>query len=322
MRILLTFAVLILLAALMAAASFWGLALYAKAPGPLSAPKEIVIEAGTGVRGIAAQLTEQGVLSEPYGFMAIVALRDAAGRMQAGEYAFDAHVSLNDVLEKLRRGDVVRRLVTVPEGRSAYDVVQILNAEAALVGDVDVPPEGSVLPESYDYRRGMTRAQVLAQMQTAMTKVLDEAWEKRAPNLPYKSKEEALVMASIIEKETGVKAERERVAGVFVNRLRMGMRLQSDPTVVYGITQGREAINRVLYAHLEVDSPYNTYIYAGLPPTPIANPGKAAILAALNPEAHDYIYFVADGTGGHVFAKTLAEHNANVARWRALNRAR
>lgn len=322
MRFLIVFAFFVFLSLGAIAAGVWGLNIYAQKTGPLQQDTIVLIEPGTGVRAMADKFVQEGVLHEPHGFLAVVALRQMAGRLQAGEYAVGAGTSILGLLEKLRKGDVVRRLVTIPEGVSAFEVVQILNNTPELEGEVAVPPEGSILPETYAYMRGESREALVLRMQKALKDEVERLWPHRAEGLPYKSVAEALVMASVVEKETGVVAERERVAGVFVNRLRAGMRLQSDPTVIYAITGGQDKIERVLYAHLEVDSPYNTYKYVGLPPTPIANSGKAAIAAALNPENHDYMYFVADGTGGHVFAKTLAEHNANVRRWRAIQRGR
>lgn len=270
---------------------------------------------------MAFQLKREEITSQPYAFLAMVALFGVGGELKAGEYKFEANISLSDVIEKIVNGDVFVRKVTVPEGMSSFEVAALINAAAEMRGEAATPPEGSVLPETYVYQSQDDRAKMLAQMQAAMARTLDELWLKRAANLPFDTKEQALALASVVEKETGVGAERARIAGVFVNRLRLGMRLQSDPTVIYAITKGTSKIERVLYAHLETDSPYNTYRYAGIPAGPICNPGKAAIEAVLNPETHDFLYFVADGTGGHVFARGLDEHNANVAKWRAVQRA-
>jgi UPF0755 protein len=228
------------------------------------------------------------------------------------------------VLGKLVKGDVVLRFVTVPEGRTSWEAVEILSANPLLTGEIDeVPPEGSLFPETYDIQRGQARTEIVARMQAKMDQVLDAAWQKRAEDLPVKTKEEALVLASIVEKETGLADERPEVAAVFVNRLRKGMKLQSDPTVVYGVTEGKGPLGRGLRrSELDRATPWNTYVIDGLPPSPIANPGLAAIEAVLNPPESEYLYFVADGTGGHVFAKTLDEHNANVRKWREIEAKR
>ncbi|MFT3689380.1 endolytic transglycosylase MltG [Paenirhodobacter sp.] len=217
----------------------------------------------------------------------------------------------------------VRLRVTLAEGATSWQVVEALKSADFLKGDVaQVPPEGALAPDSYDLKRGADRSALLAEMQKRQAAILSAAWESRDAGLPYKTPEEALVMASIVEKETGVPEERRRVASVFVNRLEQGMRLQTDPTVIYGLTKGKGVLGRGLrQSELARRTPYNTYAITGLPPTPIANPGRAAIDAALHPETTRYLYFVADGTGGHVFAKSLDEHNANVAKWRQIERS-
>jgi UPF0755 protein len=217
----------------------------------------------------------------------------------------------------------VRLRVTVAEGTTSWQVVDALARVEVLTGEVAaVPPEGTLAPDSYEIERGGARADLIARMAAAQTAILAEEWAGRAEGLPYASPEEALIMASIVEKETSVPEERARVAAVFVNRLRLGMRLQTDPTVIYGITRGEGVLGRGLrQSELRRETPWNTYVIDGLPPTPIANPGRASINAALNPEASDYVFFVADGTGGHAFARTLDEHNRNVARWREIEAA-
>lgn len=322
MRFLFTLAALLAIIGVGVAGGLYALSLYAGKVGPLQAEKLVFIAPGTGVRAMAVQLEAEGVIAEPYAFMLLVKLSGAAQRLKAGEYVFNPQVSLNAVVSKIEAGDVYVRKVTIAEGLTSHDAAVIINAADMMTGVAIPPPDGSILPETYTYQRGTGRQTLVEQMQAAMTKTIDTLWEKRAANLPFKTKEEAIALASIVEKETGVMAERARIAGVFVNRLRLGMRLQSDPTVIYAITKGKAKIERVLYVHLDVDSPFNTYKYAGIPPAPICNPGRAAIEAVLNPEAHDFIYFVADGSGGHVFARTLDEHNANVAKWRAVQRSR
>jgi UPF0755 protein len=214
--------------------------------------------------------------------------------------------------------------VVVPEGLTSWQVVELLNAREELTGEVPaVPLEGSLAPAGYDFQRGDTREELLGRMQEEQTEIVDEAWAARAPDLPLNSPEELLTLASIVEKETAVAEERRRVASVFVNRLRRGMRLQTDPSVIYGITEGKAPLGRGLRAsELAMATPYNTYVREGLPPTPIANPGRAAIEAAADPEDTEFLYFVADGSGGHVFARTLEEHNANVATWRRIEARR
>ena len=217
-----------------------------------------------------------------------------------------------------------RYRIALAEGVTSWQIVDSLNKADFLAGDVtEIPAEGSLAPDSYEVKPGAERATLLANMQAAQSSILAAAWEARAPDLPYASPEEALIMASIVEKETGVAEERRQVASVFVNRLNQGMRLQTDPTVIYGVTNGQGALGRGLrQSELRRETPYNTYVIEGLPPTPIANPGKAAIEAAMNPDTTDYIFFVADGTGGHAFAETLDEHNRNVAKWREIEAER
>lgn len=225
---------------------------------------------------------------------------------------------------KVRNESDTRYRIALAEGVTSWQIVDSLNRADFLAGEVgDVPAEGTLAPDSYEVKVGADRATLLADMQAAQSAILTEAWDTRAPDLPYDSPEEALIMASIVEKETGVAEERRRVASVFVNRLNQGMRLQTDPTVIYGVTKGQGALGRGLrQSELRSETPYNTYIIDGLPPTPIANPGKAAIEAALNPDSTDFIFFVADGTGGHAFAETLDEHNRNVAKWREIEAER
>jgi len=291
------------------------------APGPLTQTTTVFIAPGTGVRQMAEQLQSANVVSYKQEFVGIVALRGLTTRLKAGEYEFTPRISLNDAIDKMVRGDVIRRMVTVPEGLSSFEAAKIITAAPEMDGAIETPAEGSLLPETYSYIRGDARSKIVAEMQSAMTKTLNDLWDHRAANLPFATKEEALTLASIVEKETRVASERPRVAGVYINRLRKGMMLQSDPTVIYAITKGESKIDRVLYAHLETDSPYNTYKNIGLPPGPICNPGKASIAAVLQPETNDYLYFVADGTGAHVFAATAAEHEANVLKWRTAQKA-
>ncbi len=300
------------------------------APGPLAAPALVTVEKGQGVSAITRQLAEKNIIANPLLFRIAARLTEKHTALKAGEYSFPAGVSLKTVLEMLESGAVYQRQFTVPEGLTSWQVVQLLNGNDALEGTIkEIPAEGSLLPETYNFVYGASRQEKIAQMQAAMTRTLDELWEKKGDNAPLLSRAEVVILASIVEKETAVPEERRRVAGVFVNRLKKGMKLQTDPTVIYALTEGRIQDNgkgplgrRLLIKDLQAESPYNTYKYPGLPPGPIANPGRASLAAVLNPEKHDYLYFVASGDGGHAFAKTLAEHNANVAKWRKIRRER
>ena len=298
-------------------------------PGPLQDAKLVLIERGMGVSAIARTLEQENIISHDWLFKGAAFILPEGNSLKAGEYEFNARIPMKSVMQKLHDGDVYDRRITIREGLTSWEVVQILNAREDLAGDpiTEIPDEGTLLPETYSFITGDTKQTKLELMQAQMTKTLDELWEGRSNDLPFETKEEALTLASIIEKETAKPEERFKVAGVFVNRLRRGMPLQTDPTVIYALTQGRPENDgqgplgrRLLRKDLEIDNPYNTYKYPGLPPGPIANPGRASIEAALNPENHDYIYFVADGTGGHAFGKTLAEHNRNVAKWRQIRR--
>ncbi len=311
------------LAAVAVLLGYWGFKTYS-APGPLKEAATIVIPKGSGRDAILRRLLANGVIEDPVIFRIAVRLTGSAGKLKAGEYRFPARVSMKRVLARIVSGKTVLRFFTASEGRTTYEILERLKATEGLKGDVsEQPREGELLPETYSFALGDTRNAIVKRMREAMAKVIDELWEKRAEGLPIKTKHEALILASIIEKETGKKGERPRVAAVFVNRLRKGMRLQTDPTVIYGITKGKGALGRrLLTKDLEKKTPYNTYRIDGLPPGPIANPGRASIAAALNPAKTKDIYFVADGTGGHVFSETLEQHNKNVGRWREIRRER
>ncbi len=297
--------------------------------GPLPETKIVFIERGKGVSAIGDILEKEGVIRSALIFKIMVKLEADARSLKAGEYEFPAQVTQQDALEMMREGKVYDRKVTLPEGVTSWQVVETLKALTDMSGETaEIPAEGSLLPETYHYIKNDDRAALLAKMKDAMDKTVAELWPMREADSPVKTEQELLVLASIVEKETGVASERAKVAGVFINRLNKGMPLQSDPTVIYGITKGEIQSagqgplgRRLLSKDLEVDTPYNTYVNAGLPPTPIANPGRASIEAVLHPEKHDFIYFVADGTGGHVFARTLSEHNNNVARWRKIRKS-
>ena len=291
-------------------------------PGPSTEAVTVVLPQGAGLGSIGRRLDSAGVLGDALVFRLGVRLLRAERRLQAGEYSIPAAASPRQIMELIISGVTVARRITVAEGVTVAQVMALLEATDGLTGELDgMPPEGSLLPETYHFSLGDGRAELLARMQADLKSVLAKHWAARQPGLPIKTPEEALVLASIVEKETSVPDERPRIAGVFINRLRKRMRLQSDPTVAYGITNGSGPLDRPLtFRDLERDSPYNTYRIYGLPPAPIALPGEAAIEAVLNPLPTNELYFVADGTGGHAFAKSLVEHNRNVQKWRRIQR--
>lgn len=296
-----------------------------EAQGPLEKTKNVLIPRGAGPSTMARVLQEQGVISHPRLFRIALMVDPTPKPIKAGEYEVPPHISMARLVELLQSGKLVQRRLTIPEGTTTSEIIDLVRKTDALTGEVTVDAkEGDLLPETYFYSRDDTRDSVLLRMKEAMEKTLDEAWRKRAPGLPYASKRDALIMASIIEKETSVSAERTRVAAVYVNRLRIRMRLESDPTTIYGVTGGKGMQGRELTrADLQSSSPYNTYVVAGLPPGPICNPGRASILAAVAPAPRERVlYFVADGQGGHSFANNVYEHNRNVARWRDIQRQR
>jgi UPF0755 protein len=313
---------LLLLVAAAAAGGWFYLDHWLKQAGPLATAATVEFPTGAGVAGIARRLAETGAVDSPLLFQLAVRRLGQERRLRAGEYALDPQMSPAAIIDRLVRGDILLHRIAVPEGRTVLEVYAILKAADVLSGDLPAPSaEGSLLPETYLVPRGEPRARVVERMRTGMRKALDEFWPTRAPDLPLSGPDEALTLASIVEKETAVPAEYPLVAGVMVNRLRRGMKLQTDPTVIYGLTQGAGALGRDLTtADLDADHAWNTYRVQGLPPSPIANPGRAALAAALNPATTDFLYFVADGTGGHAFATTLEEHNRNVAKWRRLQR--
>ena len=309
------------LALLLALAAVWSYA----GPGPRARSGDttaVVLERGSGLSGIAGELEDAGVISSAWLFGIAARLTGAAGKLKAGEYEIRSGASMASVLADVRAGRVVRRLLTIPEGWTSSMVLEAVNRELVLTGTAEEPPEGSVLPDTYEIERGQSREAVIRRMQEAHDEVLAELWAKRQPGLPISTPDEAVILASIVEKETGVASERPRVAAIFVNRLRKGMLLQSDPTIIYGLTKGRPLGRGIRASELAADSPWNSYKVAGLPPGPIANPGRASLEAVLNPPKTDELYFVADGTGGHAFATSYEEHERNVARWRQIERER
>ncbi|MBS0520063.1 MAG: endolytic transglycosylase MltG [Proteobacteria bacterium] len=307
----------------MGGALFFGHALLV-AEGPLESTKRIVIPRGAGPATMAKILHGEGVISYPLLFRVALMVDPDPKPIKAGEYEVPAHTSMLGVVDLLQSGKLVQRRLTVPEGMTTAEVLDLVRKADALTGDITIDvKEGDLLPETYFYSRDDTRDGLLLRMKEGMEKTLDEAWRKRMPGLPLANRREALILASMVEKETAIPAERNRVAAVFLNRLRLKMKLESDPTTIYGLTGGKGSFNRELTrADLQSNSPYNTYVAAGLPPGPICNPGRASILAVTNP-AHDRsLYFVADGQGGHVFSRTVAEHNRNVERWKEIQRER
>jgi len=290
--------------------------------GPLRANTSVQIAQGSTLTGAAAQLEKAGVIRSADRFLLFAKIFGGGEAIRAGEYRFPANVSQADALKLMQGGRTLQRFVTVPEGWPSVMVHDAVAAAPQLNGPAGVPAEGTVLPDSYSYERGDTRASVIARMQAAMTRYLDAAWVKRKPTTVARTKQEALILASIVEKETGKPAERRTVAAVYSNRLKRGMPLQADPTTIYPITKGRPLGRRILRSELQAKNGYNTYAMPGLPVGPIANPGRASIDAVLDPAPSNALYFVADGTGGHVFADTLEQHNANVQKWYALRRAR
>lgn len=304
------------------AALIFGWAVYF-GPGPDARSGEatvVTVPSGSGVSVIAARLKSAGVIRSTDLFKASAALTGTATKLRAGEYEIPSGSSVNSVLALLTDGRVVRHFVTIPEGWSSAQAVDILMNEAVLTGTVAVPEEGSLWPETYEVTRGETRASVIARMQRAKDEGLAELWARRGKTSVVRTPDEAVILASIVEKETAIGAERPQVAAVFSNRIRQGMRLESDPTIVYGITKGRPLGRGIRQSEIQADTGWNTYLIDGLPPTPIANPGRESIAAVLNPPRSEYLFFVADGTGGHVFARTFEEHRFNVARWREIER--
>lgn len=289
-------------------------------PGPLDQAKIVDIPRGLGTRDIADLLQREGVIDRPWVFVGGVLVLKAREGLKYGEYRFAEHASLRDVLDTITEGKVVQHVLTIPEGLTSEQIVARLLQNDALAGPIkEIPREGTLLPETYKFTRGTSRDTIIHRMQQASAKALQEVWQHRMPGLPLKSPEELLTLASIVEKETGRPDERTRVAAVFINRLKQKMKLQSDPTIIYGLTGGKGSLGRpIKKSEIEQPTPYNTYVIEGLPPGPIANPGLASLEAAANPARTKELYFVADGAGGHVFADTYEQHQKNVAKLRTL----
>ena len=324
LKLLAVFTMLAGLAAAVAIAVWSQTSAFLVERGPSVSETVVVLQRGAGLDDITARLNAAGVIDRPWLFRLAVRLQGQDRALKAGEYAFPAGATPASVINMLARGETVARRVTIAEGLTVAEVFRLLAGNDALTGELpEPPPEGSLLPETYFYALGDDRAEIVRRMQHGMRQLLDELWATRSRSLPLTDREQALILASIVDKETGVATERGAVAAVFHNRLRLGMRLQSDPTVIYGLTQGNGPLDRELTrADWRHESPYNTYLIDGLPPGPIGNPGRAALEAVLNPDDVDYLYFVADGSGGHAFGRTLEEHNRNVAKWRQIRNGR
>ncbi len=302
-----------------------GFALYVgkqrfEAPGPSSADHVVTIPRNAGIRDIADVLMRDGVIDQPWIFVAGVLVLKEREDLKAGEYQFKAHASLRDVVATIVDGRVVMHQFSIPEGLTSEQIVARLLSDDVLTGNIkEIPPEGSLLPETYNFSRGTSREQMIQRMTQSEQRLLKELWDRRNPDLPLRTPEQMVVLASLVEKETGKPEERTRIAAVFVNRLKQRMRLQSDPTIIYGLVGGKGTLGRpILKSEIDQPTPYNTYQIDGLPPGPIANPGRAALEAAANPARTRELYFVADGTGGHAFAESYEQHQRNVARLRQI----
>ena len=289
---------------------------------PAAQGVDVQVPAGSSLASAASRLEEAGVVASGQHFLLLARLLGGSEPIKAGEYRFFPGEGWGRVLRRMQGGGALQYRLTVPEGMPSILVFERLMAEDTLTGEIAVPEEGSVLPDTYAFERGEPRAKVLARMQAAMDRTLAELWADRKPTAAVATPAEAIILASVVEKETGKPSERRMVAGVYSNRLRIGMKLDADPTVIYPVTKGKPLGRRIRRSELRADNGYNTYARPGLPQGPIANPGRESIAAVLDPAPTPALFFVADGTGGHVFANSLAEHNANVVKWRAIRRAR
>jgi UPF0755 protein len=323
LNFVMTVVVFVALAA--AGAVYYAMHEYEK-PGPLEANKNFIVRSGAGISEIASNLERNEIITDSRVFRFVSEAYLSNDTLKAGEYEIKAHASMQEIMELLKSGKSILYSVSLPEGLTVKQMFHRLADDPVLVGDLpaELPPEGSLKPDTYKFTRGTDRNEIIKQMTAAQEALVQQIWEKRDPDLPVSTIEEFVTLASIVEKETGRADERPRVASVFINRLEKGMRLQSDPTIIYGIFggEGKPANRAILRSDLDKQTPYNTYLIKGLPPTPIANPGRAALEAVANPSRTPELYFVADGTGGHVFAETLEEHNANVRRWRKIEAER
>jgi UPF0755 protein len=310
------------LAAVAIAVLLWAVWTY-KGPGPAALKGDatvVILRHGASLPEIASSLERAGVVRSSSVFVAVAQVTGAARGLKAGEYRITSREPMARILDDIRNGRVVRHQLTIPEGWTSDMAADALARTPELTGDAPAPPEGSLLPDTYQFERGDDRAAVLKRMMDAHDEMLATLWARRQQGLPLTTPDQAVTLASIVEKETGVASERPRVAAVFVNRLRAGMRLESDPTIIYGLTRGKPLGRGIRLSEITQLTPYNTYLIPGLPPTPIANPGRASLAAVLDPPKTTELFFVADGGGGHVFASTFPEHKKNVDRWRALQK--
>ena len=322
MRLVRTGLLLIVLAVVLAGGAVWWEDRNFNAAGPAEEETVVTIRTGSGARAIASVLSDAGVVDRPLLFRIGVMRRGQTTALKAGEYAFPASASMAQVMDMLVQHKVLMHRITIAEGLTSDMALAIVDADQILEGPVGTATEGTLLPETYVFERGTTRAEIVGRMREAQEKLIAELWPKRKEGLPIQSVEDAIKLASIVEKETGLAAERPRIAAVFVNRLKMGMKLESDPTIIYGLSKGVPLGHPLRQSELETPNPYSTYQISGLPPTAICNPGRDSIAAVLNPPDSEDLFFVADGSGGHAFAKTGAEHARNVAQWRRIERER
>lgn len=320
MRLLRTGLLSILFAVILAGGAVWWEDWNFNAPGPSETETVVTVRSGSGARVIATVLADAGVVDRPLLFRFGVMRRGRTTALKAGEYAFPARVSMAQVMNMLVQHKVLMHRITIAEGLTSDMALALLSANPVLEGPADSAPEGTLLPETYVFERGTTRAEILEHMRESQRKLIEDLWPKRKEGLPIQSAEDAIKLASIVEKETGLPEERPRIAAVFVNRLKMGMKLESDPTIIYGLTKGEPLGHPLRQSELDTPNPYSTYQIAGLPPTPICNPGRDSIAAVLNPPDSQDLFFVANGSGGHAFARTNAEHERNVAQWRRIER--
>jgi UPF0755 protein len=295
-------------------------------PGPLTTEKIVNIPKGYGVRDIAELLSREGIIEQQWVFLGGATLLKLRGdqELKFGEYRFAKNVSVREVVDTLTEGKVVQHTITLPEGLTSEQIVARLMENPILSGNIrEIPKEGSLLPDTYSFPRGMTREQIIQRMQQSQRRVVQEIWERRSAEVPVRSPEELITLASIVEKETGKSEERSRVAAVFANRIKQRIKLQSDPTIIYGLVGGKGTLGRpIMRSEIDQPTPYNTYSIVGLPPGPIANPGRASLEATANPARTKELFFVADGTGGHTFSETLDQHQRAVARWRQIEQQR
>jgi UPF0755 protein len=300
--------------------SVWTATMWRRAPLPGADRIEVNIPRGSSIGQAADILEKAGVVDSSEAFELLARTMGDDREIQYGTYGFFEGEGWGSILERLKRGDTLIVRIPIPEGMPSIQVAERLNGVGRLEGRVDVPAEGTILPATYEAKIGEKRADVLKRMQEAQVDELDRLWERRSENIAVKSKDEAVILAAIVEKETGDPSERRRIAGLYTNRLKQGMLLQADPTVIYPVTKGKPLKRRIRQSELRADNGYNTYVRKGLPQGPITNPGRESLAAVLDPEVHDYLYMVADGTGGHAFARTYEEHQANVEKWRQYRR--